>query len=225
MNLPIMDDEFLAGKLIIAVGSSESGVLPMGGQDNHPLVSPNTTSSTVPPQLYETVHMGDIQPSTAMTSRETPHPQALNEGQAGLPPPLEQFICSWNECRTSFKKVAELRHHVRSHTKGAHRCLWDGCQRPPEPTSSLNKHLDSHTKPHVCPQEGCGHRAAKLRDLRRHRLSHSIPNGAKVYYCPAKDCQYSEGRKSFSRADNAKRHIKQMHSGSITAMITRTHNT
>jgi len=135
----------------------------------------------------------------------------------------------------------EHRQHVRSHTKMAQRCLWNGCQRLPEPTSSLksvipyllnilalltlsSKHADSHTKPHICPA-GCGHRAAKLRDMRRHILSHGISNGAKVFYCPASNCQYNEGRTPFLRADNARRHIKQIHFGSTTDIITRNYNT
>jgi hypothetical protein len=169
--------------------------------------------------------MEDIQAQPVTISPDKLTLPVLDEAHSHLPPSSEKFICLWRGCKASFKKMMEFRLHVRSHTTEAQRCLWAACQRLPESRSSLNKHLDSHTKPHICPQEGCRHRAAKLRDIERHILSHGTPNGAKVYYCPARDCQYSDGRTSFSRMDNAKRHIRQMHAGSNEEVITRTHST
>ncbi|KAE9364703.1 hypothetical protein N431DRAFT_497148 [Stipitochalara longipes BDJ] len=200
------------------------GILPMmAGLEEFSEV-PVITYSTASFLACDTVRMEDIQPVSATISPDTRALQVLDENPPHLRPCSETFICQWRGCQASFKKMTEFRLHVRSHTTEAPRCLWDACSRPPESRSSLNKHLDSHTKPHLCPQNGCGHRAAKLRDMGRHLLSHGTPNGAKVYYCPARDCQYSEGRTSFSRADNAKRHIRQMHSNTTGEIITRTHD-
>ncbi|PMD37165.1 hypothetical protein L207DRAFT_71660 [Hyaloscypha variabilis F] len=186
---------------------------------------PTTTHTSEPPLVCDLVRMEDLQPQTVIMSPDKLALPVLDEVHWQLRPSSEKFICLWRGCKASFKKMVEFRLHVRSHTTEAQRCFWAACQRLPESRSSLNKHLDSHTKPHTCPQGGCRHRAAKLRDIERHILSHGTPNGAKVYYCPARDCQYSDGRTSFSRMDNAKRHIRQMHASSNEEVITRTHST
>jgi len=228
VDAPNMADATYIGEPTLGVGVSESDFLFMDGPDDFPAV-PNSTSSKAPLMLPEPVQIGDIQPPAVATPLKAQDSQASRISDArqvaNLPSPVGQYTCCWLGCQTPFNRLAELRQHVRSHTKMAQRCLWNGCQRLPEPTSSLNKHADSHTKPHICPEAGCGHRAAKLRDMRRHILSHGISNGAKVFYCPASNCQYNEGRTSFLRADNARRHIKQMHSGSAMDMITRNYNT
>jgi len=225
MDIP---DMAYIGQPNLGLGVPEPGCLFMNEHDNFPAV-PNSISSNASPMVHEPVQKGDIQPSAATTSVEAPtsHTTQVSDSRqmANLPSPAGQFTCRWLDCQTPFNRLAELRHHVRSHTKMAQRCLWDGCRRPPEPTSSLNKHLDSHTKPHLCPETGCGHRAAKLRDMRRHILSHGISNGAIVFYCPASNCQYNEGRTPLLRADNARRHIRQIHSGSTMDTIARTYNT
>jgi hypothetical protein len=225
IDYPNMNDGNLIGEPSLAIGISETDVLHMNGLDD--LVAPNSTPSNVSPLFNESAQEGDMEPYTAATTLEMQNLEAFqisDAGQVTLPPsPSGRFICSWRGCQTPFSRVAELRLHVRSHTKGAERCLWDGCRRLAEPVSALNKHLDSHTKPHLCPEAGCGHRAAKLRDMRRHTLKHGISNGTKVYHCPASDCQYFEGCTPFLRADNARRHIRQIHPGSTLDVIIRTY--
>lgn len=80
---------------------------------------------------------------------------------------------------------------------------------------NCSKHLDSHIRPHRCREPGCKFGAATAKDLKRHALSHGFIDGAKVYYCPSNDCDYSQGGKKppFGRMDNAKRHISQIHYG------------
>jgi hypothetical protein len=244
VDAPNMADATYIGEPTLGVGVSESGFLFMNGPDDFTAV-PNSTSSKASPMPSDPVRIGGIQPPAVATSLMAQDSEASRISDAkqvsNLPSPVEQYTCCWLGCQTPFNRLAELRQHVRSHAKMAQRCLWDGCQRLPEPTSSLksvipyllnipaslklsSKHADSHTKPHICPEAGCGHRAAKLRDMRRHILSHGISNGAKVFYCPASNCQYNEGRTPFLRADNARRHIKQIHSGSTMDMITRNYN-
>lgn len=221
-----MTDGSLAGEPNSEVGIWETGVLRLNGLDDFP-ITPNPTSSNTSSLCYEPAQEGEVESAISTATLETQKPETfLSDAEEVAQPPSQsgQFICGWRECQTPFSRMADLRLHVRSHTKGAGRCLWDGCRRLPEPVSALNKHLDSHTKPHLCPEADCGHRAAKLRDMKRHVLKHRITRGAKVFYCPASDCQHNEGRTPFLRGDNARRHMRSMHSGLTSDIIIGTYN-
>jgi hypothetical protein len=227
MENPSLTDGNHFGEPSLGMGISETDLFSMNRHNDFAIVQ-NPTFTNASSLSGESGHLGDIQPSTRTASPEKQNSETFeipDAGQVTRPPsPSGQFICGWSGCQTPFNRVAGLRLHVRSHTKGAQRCLWDGCGRSPEPFSTLNKHLDTHTKPHLCPEAGCGHRAAKPRDMGRHVLKHGIPNGAKVFYCPANDCQHNEGRTPFLRADNARRHIRQVHSGLKSDITIRNYN-
>jgi hypothetical protein len=95
------------------------------------------------------------------------------------------------------------------------------CLRPGYLLILGSKHIDLHTKLNICPEPGCSYRAAKIRDLRRHTLTHGLVDGAIVYYCPAAGCQHNEGGIYISRLDNAKRHIRMRHAGLTLTLISR----
>lgn len=131
-----------------------------------------------------------------------------------------------------------IRVHSRSHTKQTRVCQWNGCSREFSSTSLLkyfqtsnmiscpmliiiSKHLDSHAKPYTCTETMCMHRSATLRDLRRHVLTHRLPPGTNLYYCPIEVCKHSEhGTASpFKRVDFFKRHMKRKHPNLSAAPI------
>lgn len=115
----------------------------------------------------------------------------------------ETAVCQWKNCVAKFRNRSELRKHVRFHTLCAKFCEWAECKRFAEKRAILNKHLDTHIKPHVCPERGCVHRAATLRDIQRHTCTH---RSLSRYYCLTDGC-----KRSFSRNDNVVRHIKKEH--------------
>jgi len=94
---------------------------------------------------------------------------------------------------------------------------------PHELTLFRSRHAKIHSRPYHCRvQQTCSQRFAEKRDRSRHEAAHGVQaRGIPHYFCPY-DCERSPSGTEGGfgvREDNAKRHIRTRHNGSMMAPV------
>lgn len=92
-------------------------------------------------------------------------------------------------------------------------CTFPGCGKQYSLQSELKHHVRHHEKPVAC--QACPRSFPTTKDLRRH--INSVHETTRTWYCTVVGCKFSKistggvGGKSFTRKDNWRRHMKDIH--------------
>ncbi|KAK8855861.1 C2H2 type zinc finger domain protein [Apiospora arundinis] len=121
--------------------------------------------------------------------------------------PETLFTC--DKCNTTFDTLHNFLNH-KGCRRQPYECPFPKCNKIFIRARDLKKHSNLHIRPHECPYPECNKRCAERRDLDRHKSLHHGEPG-RGFHCPEPDCRYFEGGQSFTRKDNLKRHMGQMH--------------
>ncbi|RXH73677.1 hypothetical protein DVH24_016499 [Malus domestica] len=99
--------------------------------------------------------------------------------QANLSHALRPYICSVDDCHSSYRRKDHLTRHLLQHQGKLFKCPVENCNR-----NLFSKLMVGAQKQHVCQEIGCGKEFRYASRLRKHEESHASNSGGILLFEP-----------------------------------------
>ncbi|CAG0895352.1 unnamed protein product [Cyprideis torosa] len=140
--------------------------------------SSSSSSSDSDEEEEDSTKNGEKKSSKESQLSEPTKPNAKEKKNAGGLKPGVRIPC--RECSTTFKKVVDLRRHIRlKHTEN-HPYSCEHCPKKFVTPKDCRRHMMAHTRPYMC--TWCSKRFSDPRELKFHENKHENP-GDKPFAC------------------------------------------